>query len=69
MLVFEWKIWISTEISLIFVPESLIDGVIMGLAKGLAKKRRQNIIWTNDSLAYWRMYVSPDELILDSLLF
>ena len=27
---------------------------------GLAPKRRQAFIWTNDDLVHWRIYVSPD---------
>ena len=32
--------------------------IIIGADKGLGPNRRQVIIWTNDGLAYWRMYVS-----------
>ena len=32
--------------------------VIIGSDKGLAPKRRQAIIWTNDCPVYWRIYAS-----------
>ena len=32
--------------------------VIIGLDNGLASNRRQAIIWTNDGIVYWHMYVS-----------
>ena len=46
--------WISNNISL----KCLIDNVIIGSYNGLALNRRQAIIWTNDGLLYWCIYVS-----------
>ena len=45
------NVWISLKISLKFVTNVLINN-------GLVPTRRQAIIWTNDVLAYWRIYAS-----------
>ena len=34
----------------------------IGSDNGLAPNRRQAIIWTNDGLIYWNIYVSLNEL-------
>ena len=53
----EWKFCISNEISLKYVPWSLINNE-PSFKNGLLLNRRQAIIWTNDGLDYWRMYAS-----------
>ena len=49
----------SMQFSLKFVPACLSNiqsGIIPG--NSLTLNRRQDIIWTNDSLAYWHIYAS-----------
>ena len=47
------------EISLKFVPYGPINNIYssIGSDNGLASIRRQAIIWVNDDLAYWCIYV------------
>ena len=40
-----------------FVPE-VVQLINIGSNNGLVPNRRQAIIWTNDSLFYWRIYAS-----------
>ena len=38
-----------------FVPKGSIDKNIIVSGNGVAPDRQQNIPWTNDGLAYWRI--------------
>ena len=43
-------VWILIQIAL-----QLVQQISMGSDNGLAPKRLQTIMWTNDGLVYWRI--------------
>ena len=53
------NVWISIDISLKFIPKgSNWKYNSVSSDNGVAPTRRQAIIWTNDALVYWRIYLS-----------
>ena len=55
----EWDWCVLFQISLQFVLKDPIKNIpAFGQKNGLALIRRQAIVWTNDGLVYWRIYVS-----------
>ena len=56
----EWKICMSIQISLKFVPKALIDNWVSADSDngGLVSNRRQAITWTNADPIHWRIYVA-----------
>ena len=54
--------WISINISLKFVPKGPIDNIsslvkIMAWRLTYHNTKRQAIVWNNDGLVYWRVYM------------
>ena len=54
--------WISIKISLKFVPKGPVNNIPSSV-QIMAPIKRQAIIWTNDGLVYWHIYVTWPQLV------